>query len=94
LARENNADYQIPGSKHVIEKGTPFVIPIIAIHHDERYWKNPNVFDPKRFTPEEVAKRPNLAFMPFGEGPRNCIGMRLAIRGCLKSLDNCHSIVP
>lgn len=74
--REAIDDYKIPGSKHVIKKGTREMIPNIAINYDDRFWKNPNEFDPDRFSPEEIAKRPNLAFMPFGEGPRNCIGMR------------------
>lgn len=52
------------------------MIPNICIHYDDRYWKSPREFNPDRFTPEEAEKRPNLAFMPFGEGPRNCIGMR------------------
>lgn len=52
------------------------MIPNIGIHYDERYWKNPEDFNPDRFSAEESAKRPNLAFMPFGEGPRNCIGRR------------------
>ena len=69
-------DYEIPGTKMVIEKGRTIFIPNMGIHYDDRYWKDPKVFDPERFTPEESAKRPNLAFMPFGEGPRNCIGMR------------------
>lgn len=52
------------------------MIPNIGFHYDDNFWKNPMEFNPDRFTAEESAKRPNLAFMPFGEGPRNCIGMR------------------
>ena len=72
-------DYKIPNSNHTIKKGTQVMIPIIAIHNDDRYWKNPEKFDPNRFTVDETANRPNLAFMPFGDGPRNCIGMRFDI---------------
>lgn len=72
-------DYKVPNSKHVIEKGSQVMIPTIGIHYDDKYWKNPEKFDPERFTAEEVAKRPNLSFMPFGEGPRNCIGMRFVV---------------
>lgn len=74
--RQSLDDYKIPNSNHVIKKGTQIMIPSICIHHDEAYWKNPYEFDPERFTQEEIAKRPNLANMPFGESPRNCIGMR------------------
>lgn len=70
------ADYKIPDSRHTIKKGTRLIIPNLSIHYDERYWKDPEVFDPQRFTAEEIAKRPNQCYMPFGEGPRNCIGMR------------------
>lgn len=69
-------DYKIPNSKHVIKKGTQILIPNVGFHYDERYWKNPYKFNPDRFTPEEILKRPNFTFMPFGEGPRNCVGMR------------------
>lgn len=74
--RTASDDYKIPNTKIVIKKGLQVMIPQISIHNDERYWKNPKQFDPDRFTAEEIAKRPNLAFSPFGEGPRNCIGMR------------------
>lgn len=74
--REAAEDFKIPGSKHTIDKKVQVMIPSICFHYDERYWKNPDQFDPERFTPEETAKRPNFTFMPFGEGPRNCIGMR------------------
>jgi cytochrome P450 family 6 len=74
--RTASSDYQIPGSRHVIKKGQQVIIPVIGIHYDDRYWENPSEFNPDRFTAEEIAKRPNFAFLPFGEGPRNCIGMR------------------
>lgn len=77
--RQASTDYKIPNSKIVIEKGSLVMIPSIAFHYDEKYWKSPETFDPERFLPEEIAKRPNLAFMPFGNGPRNCIGMRFGL---------------
>ncbi|CRL05217.1 CLUMA_CG018035, isoform A [Clunio marinus] len=76
--RQPNQDFHIPNSKHVIKKGTQVLIPNLAIHYDSRYWKDPDTFDPDRFTNEEIAKRPTGTFMPFGEGPKNCIGMRFA----------------
>jgi cytochrome P450 family 6 len=76
-ARKALKDYQIPGSKHLIKKDCQVVIPLTGLHNDERYWKDPRKFDPDRFNAEETSTRPSFAFLPFGEGPRNCIGMRL-----------------
>ncbi|KAH0946702.1 hypothetical protein HN011_009582 [Eciton burchellii] len=70
--------YQIPGTDVVIEKGTKVLVPIYAIHHDPLYYKNPDVFDPDRFLDENKKLRDNYAFLPFGDGPRICIGMRFA----------------
>lgn len=70
-------DYEVPGNpKYVIKKGMPVLIPISAIHHDECYYPNPEQFNPDNFAPEIVAQRDSILYMPFGEGPRNCIGMR------------------
>lgn len=77
--RRVNADYQIPGTKYLLEKDTILILPIHAIHHDRDLYPNPEVFDPERFTPEECAKRHPYAYMPFGAGPRICIGMRFAM---------------
>jgi cytochrome P450 family 6 len=66
--------YQIPGTDVVIEKGTKVLVPIYAIHHDPLYYKNPDVFDPDRFLDENKKLRDNYAFLPFGDGPRICIG--------------------
>jgi cytochrome P450 family 6 len=74
--RKAAADYKIPNSKHVIPKDSLVWIPTVGFHYDERYWKDPETFDPERFTQEEIAKRPTNCYFPFGDGPRNCIGMR------------------
>lgn len=62
-----------------IPKGTDVSIPISALHRDPKYWPDPEKFDPERFTEENKAKRPQFAYLPFGLGPRVCIGMRLAV---------------
>uniref|UniRef100_A0AAF5D3J7 Cytochrome P450 n=1 Tax=Strongyloides stercoralis TaxID=6248 RepID=A0AAF5D3J7_STRER len=61
-----------------IEPGTMVSIPIFNLHYDEKIYPEPNVFDPERFSPEQKAERDPLYYMPFGYGPRNCIGMRYA----------------
>lgn len=79
LTRRCQKNYLLPGSDVVVEKGTHILIPLYAIHNDERYYPNPEVFDPERFSDENRRKIPPCAFMPFGEGPRLCIGNRFAL---------------
>jgi cytochrome P450 len=50
-----------------------------ALHRDKRFWDEPNKFNPLRFLPDEVKKRPKFAYLPFGGGPRLCIGNNFAI---------------
>ena len=49
------------------------------IMKDEKYFSNPEKFDPDNFSPEKKAERNPYAFLAFGQGPRNCIGMRFAL---------------
>lgn len=58
-----------------IPKGVSFWVPIYSLHHDESYFPNPNQFDPERFSGENRANIVPGAYIPFGIGPRNCIGM-------------------
>ena len=61
-----------------IPAGAGVSVPIREIHRDPTHYPDPELFDPERFNEENKAKRHPLAFMPFGWGPRLCIGMRLA----------------
>nr|APH81389.1 cytochrome P450 CYP3026B1 [Tigriopus kingsejongensis] len=72
-------DYKIPGHDHVIPKGTEVNMYSYCIMRDERHFPNPDKFDPEHFSREAKAKRNPYAFLPFGQGPRACIGMRFAL---------------
>ncbi|ALC42185.1 Cyp6a8, partial [Drosophila busckii] len=77
LSRNALNDYVVPGHpKLVIERGTQVILPACAYHRDEDLYPNPEKFDPERFSPEMVAARDSVEWLPFGDGPRNCIGMR------------------
>lgn len=67
------------GKKIRIEKGVSVVIPIYGLHHDEQYFPNPDRFDPERFSDENKENIVSGSYLPFGTGPRNCIGSRFAL---------------
>lgn len=62
-----------------IEPGTMVMIPIYAIHRHRKLWEDPDRFDPTRFAPEREARYARTQFMPFGFGPRICIGNSFAM---------------
>lgn len=64
---------------HRIGKGETVFISVYALHRDPRYWPDPERFDPDRFAPGREQERPRLAYMPFGAGPRMCIGNNFAL---------------
>ncbi|XP_046365712.1 cytochrome P450 3A8-like isoform X2 [Haliotis rufescens] len=62
-----------------IPAGMPVIIPVYAVQHDPEFWADPEKFDPDRFLPENKHELHEYMWMPFGVGPRNCLGMRLAL---------------
>lgn len=67
------------GTDFTIKKGQMVFIPAHVIHNDPEFFPNPSVYDPDRFSPEQQAKRSHYAYLPFGHGPRNCIGLRFGV---------------
>jgi cytochrome P450 len=59
---------------HRLEKNCIVFISPWLMHHDPRYYPDPERFDPERFSPEAKAARPRFTYFPFSAGPRNCIG--------------------
>jgi cytochrome P450 len=76
-AREATEDLVL--GEYTVPAGTTIFYPFWAVHMNPEYWPEPEVFNPERFTPEESAKRPRLAYIPFGLGPRSCEGAGLAM---------------
>ena len=64
---------------HRFEPGAMLIVPVWAIHRHRLLWDDPDRFDPNRFTPEREAAMQRTQFMPFGFGPRTCIGMTFAM---------------
>lgn len=71
--------YTLPNSSVQINVGDIVGIPIYGIHMDPDYYPEPNEFRPERFMGDEKKERPSHLFLPFGAGPRNCIGLRFAL---------------
>jgi cytochrome P450 len=62
-----------------IPAGTNLVVGVYALHRDPALWDQPTVFDPDRFSPERSRGRNRWQFLPFGGGPRSCIGDHFAM---------------
>nr|QCY50182.1 cytochrome P450 9Q6 [Bombus terrestris audax] len=70
----------LPGEKpFTVKAGMNIWIPVDAIHHDPKHYENPQKFDPDRFLENGKKIINSGAFMPFGLGPRICIGNRFAL---------------
>lgn len=82
-SRECTKEYTLEdeeaGKSYVIAQGTEILLPIGAIQNDPRYFADPEKFDPYRFSDDNKANIISGSYIPFGFGPRMCIGSRYAI---------------
>ncbi len=76
IGRNVLEDVEIGG--YTIPKGALVLTSQYIVHHDERWFPEPEKFDPERWTPEEKEKRPKFSYFPFGGGTRICIGEAFA----------------
>jgi cytochrome P450 family 6 len=74
LDRVAGTDYVIPGTNITIEKGTTVYVPLLGLHMDPDMFPDPDHFDPERFSKENRRTRHPFTYLPFGEGPKYCIG--------------------
>ena len=76
-ARMATQDVEVGGYR--VEAGTILLVGIYAMHRDPALWDDPLTFDPDRFSPEQSAGRSRWQYLPFGAGPRSCIGDHFAM---------------
>ncbi|XP_046752753.1 probable cytochrome P450 6a14 [Diprion similis] len=76
LVRKAMTDYTFRGTNLTIREGQLIWIPIWDIQQNPEHYPKPEVFDPERFTDEMIKARHPMTYLPFGDGPRNCIGAR------------------
>jgi cytochrome P450 len=72
----------------VIPRGSTVIVYVYGAHHAPRYWRDPETFNPERFTREEMKQRTPFTFLPFGGGPRICIGNQYAMQQILMILSD------
>lgn len=77
FAREPLEDVTIAG--YSVRKGRLVTVNTYAMQHDSRFFPDPERFDPERFAPGWEERIPRYAYLPFGGGPRVCIGNAFAM---------------
>ncbi len=77
LSRKAIAEDSLSGRR--IPAGSLVYISPYLIHRHPDFWENPEAFDPSRFSPENSARRHSCAYLPFGAGPRKCLGVAFAM---------------
>ncbi|XP_038213526.1 cytochrome P450 4g15-like [Zerene cesonia] len=79
IARKLNRDVKISTNNYVLPAGSTVVVGTFQIHRNPKYYKNPNVFDPDNFLPENTQNRHYYSYIPFSAGPRSCVGRKYAL---------------
>ncbi|XP_022120588.2 cytochrome P450 6k1-like [Pieris rapae] len=87
LDRVASQDYQID-EKLTIKKGTPVYVNAIGMHYDPDYFPESLKYDPERFMPGNEQNIKPFTYLPFGEGPRICIGMRFGLISVRHAISN------
>jgi len=77
LFREPKLDVKLGGYR--IPEGSALMVSQWVVHRSERWYDNPDTFDPDRWAPQRRSERPRFAFFPFGGGPRHCIGKAFSL---------------
>lgn len=77
LGRTAKVEDEILGEP--VRPGETIMIPVYTLHRHRALWEAPDAFAPERFEPEAVKARHRYAYLPFGAGPRICIGMQFAL---------------
>uniref|UniRef100_A0A4D5RMV2 Putative cytochrome n=1 Tax=Ixodes scapularis TaxID=6945 RepID=A0A4D5RMV2_IXOSC len=86
-------DYVLGDTGIKVPKGCVVAVPVYSMHHDPEYFPDPTKFDPNRFSDENIDSIRPYTYLPFGAGPRNCIGMRFALEAVkLSLLHSVHSV--
>ena len=91
-SRECTKAYTMPGSNVTIDKGFIVMIPNQVLQNDPKYFPNPERFDPERFRDDDALHKYKYIYSPFGEGPRQCIGI-LQINALVESAKIIHKFI-
>ncbi|MFQ5566515.1 MAG: cytochrome P450 [Paracoccaceae bacterium] len=78
LLARNVRQPDVLAGRRIMPNDTLF-LPIFALHRHRMWWDDPDVFDPGNFAPEKVAARDRYLYLPFGAGPRVCVGANFAM---------------